>query len=242
MFLIWLGLVWALINLLARRYPLRSARTSLTLTSPLSLHISTTRFNSLPARLLDFLAKPEAYWKDQGRRWSTFWDVGALIGVGGVVVSQGVLLWAAARAVRVAWEVWAAGGDAGEAAVGLVKRGFTQTATGGSHGDPSSGLVLQAVVSHSSSQPSNPRRHSSVPQLTPHPTRVSRSLASPPPSPPSHPSSSPCSFLNHSTNSATPSPPRPSRSRSSLPACTSTSSCRRRTSPCPRPSPARTAP
>jgi len=170
MFLITLGLIWALIHLLCWRFPLRSGSTSVTLTSPISLHLSTTACNSLPARLLNLASKRETYWRDQGRRWRVFWDVGALVGVVGVLVAQGVLIWAAARAARVAWEVWTASDEGSGATVGLIKRGLTDAGTGGS-GIASERLVLQAVVS---SPPQLGQRHP-----PPHPLTLAFLVRSP---------------------------------------------------------------
>lgn len=145
MFLVTLALIWALLHLITRRYPLRSARTTLSLTSPLSLHLSTTALNSVPARLLDLASRRESYWKDQGRRWSVFWDVSAAVGVLGVLASQGVLLWAAGSAGRVAWTVWTAAETDRAAPDGLVRR--TVAAQTLRRDGGGGGLVLHAMVS-----------------------------------------------------------------------------------------------
>lgn len=81
--------------------------------------------------------------------------MGAVVGVVGVVVSQGVLVWAAGRAVRVAWAVWQGGGDAvADGGIGgLVKRRSFGAESGGGGGG-TDGLVLHAMVSHVNQFPS----------------------------------------------------------------------------------------
>lgn len=121
------ALFWILLHLLVRPPPplpttSRSPRTSLTL-SLLSLHLSTTAFNDLPARLLRPFGK---------RGWRSIWDFGALLGVVGIAGAQCVLVWAAWRGLGTLRQLVGK-----EEVVRLVKRGFPAEG---------SGSVLQPIV------------------------------------------------------------------------------------------------
>lgn len=160
--LLWLALVWAAIQVGCRLLPRPlSASTSLTV-SPFSIHLSTTAFNSLPARILRLTGG--SFWRTDGRRWATAWDVGALVAVVGVLVAQVVLVWAAASALGAAWGVWTAK-QAAQAALELAKHSskLSKRALGGTV-DPSvagDGLLLHALVSFSPRTPSQLVPHSS---------------------------------------------------------------------------------
>ena len=124
LFLSLLSLFWILLHLLHRpTTPLPTTshppQTTLTL-SHLSLHLSTTAFNDLPARLLRPFGK---------RTLRNVWDLGALVGVVGIAGAQVVLVWAAWRGLGTLW--------LREEVVRLVKRGLP--AEGG-------GSVLRPLV------------------------------------------------------------------------------------------------
>lgn len=110
-----------------------------------SLHISTTALNHVPIILL------QPFRKRRRRKLSTFidederplaklWDVGALFGVVGIVVAQGILAWAALRSVSVLYKAL----TTDDSPRRLVKRGMEQAISTTS---PAAGLLLRPVVS-----------------------------------------------------------------------------------------------
>lgn len=78
---------------------------------------------------------------DEQRPLATLWDVGALVGIAGLVVAQGVLTWAAVRSVTVLLNLL---GGAGSPTQRLVRRGVEHTTSSTS---PASELLLRPVVS-----------------------------------------------------------------------------------------------
>lgn len=79
--------------------------------------------------------------QDDERPLGWFWDVGALVGVVGLVVAQGVLAWAALRSVTVLLKVLSADKTA---APRLVKRAVEHATISAS---PAAELLLRPVVS-----------------------------------------------------------------------------------------------
>jgi hypothetical protein len=123
--------------------PPRSTRWTLHL---LSLHISTTALNHLPPALIQPWRKRRRrklslVVKDDERPLSWFWEVGALAGVLGLLVAQGVLAWAALRSVTVLLKVLSTDRSA---APRLAKRALEHATSGAS---PAADLLLRPVVS-----------------------------------------------------------------------------------------------
>lgn len=148
-----LGVAWTVIHLCYDRASHRPTSSSAhpehsTLTvDGLSLHFSTTRLNGLPNRILNPFDDRDKDDEPEGARWRVFWDAAALAGVAGVLVAQGVLLWATCASVSVLVAIALGPSEPEEGLVGgLVRRRLEQrvAATGSGAAD----LVLRPMVSH----------------------------------------------------------------------------------------------
>jgi hypothetical protein len=143
-----LAALWAVIHVLHRCIqPRLPSSTSLTV-STVSLHLSTTALNAWPKRILSLRLRSkrksdEDDGEDGGGVAQVAWDVGALLVVAGLVLAQGVLVWAAVGAVSTIWSSVGSGHAAHvvrrvkRAAVAVVAAGHSRT----------SSMVLKPVVS-----------------------------------------------------------------------------------------------
>lgn len=150
-----LGAFWVIVHTLHAR---TASQTSLPTTrrpqpvtstlsvSTLSLHFSTTRLNSLPTRILNLRSPRAKKTSVEPGRWRACWDCAALVGVVGVLVAQGVLLWAAWASTKAFVSlILGMAGDTQGVTARLVKRGMERRAAGAGSG--ASSLVLRPVVS-----------------------------------------------------------------------------------------------
>ncbi|GAA5935167.1 hypothetical protein JCM10213_000665 [Rhodosporidiobolus nylandii] len=139
MLLVVVTLAWLALQLVLRRIgPRLTSSISLTL-APFSLHLSSTSFNAFPSAVLRRLPRLAKHGKSDGRRLGVLWDLGALAGVVGLVLAQGVLLWAAGTAMGAVVRLLLGDGRRGE---------VSQAAR-----DPTQDLLLRPLIPSLSSVP-----------------------------------------------------------------------------------------
>lgn len=150
-----LAVLWGLIHALNRLLRFNSASTTFQL-SGLSFHLSTTALNALPRLLLKpfRLNRSPEKWRDEEAKGGTlerlWWDVGALVGVAGIVIAQAVLLVAALRSSGIIIRALS-GSVHGEESVGtLVKRGLENVASSMTKRGLGDGFALKPMVSAAS--------------------------------------------------------------------------------------------
>ena len=110
------------------------------------LQVTTTGMNLVPVVLLQPFRKHRrrkmsSIIGEDERPLARLWDVGALLGVAGIVVGQAVLAWAAVRSVSVLYRVL----STEERSASLVKRGMERAIRAAV---PSSELLIRPVVSN----------------------------------------------------------------------------------------------
>lgn len=122
--------------------------TTLSIT-PAFLHLSTTSFNTLPARVVKWIPQSHnSKYTVEGnrRRLSKYWELATLVVLVGFVASQGVLLWALYRSIIAFYHlispVKTLAAAEGGIGANIVKRAPIPIS-----GPPSNELLIQPLVS-----------------------------------------------------------------------------------------------